>query len=140
MSNAAEVMAEVASFVEKWQTGAAMRDCFVKLADCIRQFDDVELDFISRPGISFSLRPKHVKQQGRDLFGMVDVIDDDPRERWLSVCFYEDLVTDPEERGDIIPEGLAGGDGYCFDMYEADARMADYLVARLQEAYKRASA
>ena len=139
MTDTAQIMAEVDGFVNEWQTGAPMRDCFVKLADCIRQFEDVELNFISRPGISFSLRPKHVKQQGRELFGMVDVIDDDPEERWLSVCFYEDLIADPEERGDIIPDGLAGGDGYCFDMYEADDKMTDYLVARLQEAYKKAS-
>ena len=78
MTDTAEIMAEVDEFVKKWQAGLAMRDCFIRLAECIRRFEDVDLQFISRPGISFSLRPKHVKQQGRDLFGMVDVIDDDP--------------------------------------------------------------
>ena len=60
MSDTAEIMAEVDRFVKKWQAGRAMRDCFIRLAECIRQFEDVDLQFISRPGISFSLRPKHV--------------------------------------------------------------------------------
>ncbi|MBW2683786.1 MAG: hypothetical protein JRC69_09555, partial [Deltaproteobacteria bacterium] len=63
-----------------------------------------------------------------------DVIDDDPAERWLSVCFYGDMIADPEQRGEVIPGGLAGSDGYCFDMFEDDKELADYLVDRLVEA------
>jgi hypothetical protein len=37
---------------------------------------------------------------------MVDVIDDDPEVRWLSVCFYGEMITDPDEAGELIPEGL----------------------------------
>jgi hypothetical protein len=65
---------------------------------------------------------------------MIDVIDDEPENRWLSVCFYEDLITDPEELGDFIPEGLQGGDGYCFDVDEFEEETAQYLEDRLREA------
>ena len=101
---------------------------------------DVRLQFVGRPGVSYSLRPRHRHQVGRDLFAMIDVIDDDPSARWLSVCFYEDMITDPEGRGECIPGGLAGADGYCFDMNEYDDDLVDYLIARLREAALAAAA
>ncbi len=94
--------------------------------------EHVELQFVSRPGVSYSIRPKHSNQKDRELFAMIDVIDD--TERWLSVCFYGDMISDPGERGEIIPGGLAGSDGYCFDMFEDDEDIAHYLVDRLVEA------
>ena len=68
---------------------------------------------------------------------MVDVIDDDPESRWLSVCFYGDDITDPDELGDLVPQGLLGEDGYCFDVTEHDARIIAYLGDRIGEAYAR---
>jgi hypothetical protein len=70
------------------------------------------------------------------LFALVDVIDDDPAARWLSVCFYADMITDPEELGDVAPGGLAGEDARCFDL-ESGAR-ADYILERLKEAHAKA--
>jgi hypothetical protein len=64
----------------------------------------------------------------------MDVIDEDPR--WLSVCFYGDMITDPEEKGDLVPEGLMGEDGYCFDVDENDPEHIDYICRRLDEAYE----
>jgi hypothetical protein len=69
---------------------------------------------------------------------MVDVIDDDPKERWLSICFYGELITDPDEAGELIPEGLLGEDGYCFDLYEYDTDEINYLKQRLTQAHKNA--
>ena len=45
---------------------------------------------------------------------MVDIIDDDPADRWLSVCFYDELVDDPKGLGDEVPGGLLGEDAKCF--------------------------
>ena len=59
--------------------------------------EGVSLTFVGRPGVSYSIRPVHRNQQNRDKFAIVDVIDDDPNERWLSVCFYEDMITDPNQ-------------------------------------------
>jgi len=116
------------------------RRAFTELLDHISKSTDISLDFKARKGVSYSLRPKHDNQTHRELFAMIDVIDDDPEERWLSVCFYGDMITDPEEMGDLIPEGLLGDDGYCFDLYEYDADETAYLKKRLDEAYAAASA
>lgn len=140
MEEAGRVQQEVEQFIAQWQTGdSAMKECFVTLYRLVSTMDSTSLVFVPRPGVSFSLRPRHVKQQGRELFAIIDVIDDDPNERWLSVCFYEDMITDPEERGECIPGGLGGSDGYCFDISAADERMIAYLAARLQEAWSTAA-
>lgn len=132
---------EVEAFVSEWQLGdASMKSCFAELYRCVSELESTSLSFVARPKISFSLRPKHKNQKDRELFAMIDVIDDNPEERWLSVCFYGDMITDPEERGEVIPGGLAGSDGYCFDIYEADATVTSYLKARLMEAFRSASA
>lgn len=132
---------EVESFIEEWHGGdGAMKNCFLELYQHASVLEDTELSFVSRPGISYSLRPKHQNQKDRTLFAIIDVIDDNPEERWLSVCFYGDMITDPEERGEIIPGGLAGSDGYCFDVYEADDGITSYLKARLLEAWRHAAA
>ena len=126
---------EVEDFLAGWDDRqAAMRNCFKDLYQTVAGLEGVMLQFVARPGVSYSLRPRHQQQQGRDLFAMIDVIDDDPAARWLSVCFYQDMISDPEERGEIIPGGLAGSDGYCFDLYQPDQDALAYLRARLREA------
>ncbi len=97
------------------------------------------LDCKARPGVSYSLRAKHPAQKDRELFVLVDVIDDDPEARWLSICFYADLTSDPEERGDVVPGGLMGADARCFDQDEADDTAQTYLVDRLTEAFENAA-
>lgn len=130
---------ELETFTSEWNADAArMKEAFIRFKDHLYAKEDIQFDFKSRPGVSYSLRAKHVKQQDRDLFVMVDVIDDDPEERWLSVCFYGDLLTDPEEKGDLVPDGLAGDDGYCFDLDEWDDNDVAYIEARLDEAFTNA--
>jgi hypothetical protein len=127
---------EITAFIQEWQgEDQPMRNWFQLFFDTLTAMDDVTLEFVARPGVSYSIRPKHKAQTERNLFAMVDVIDDDPADRWLSVCFYGDMITDPEERGEVIPGGLAGSDGYCFDMYDNDETLAHYLVERMKEGY-----
>ncbi len=87
-----------------------------------------------RPGVSFSVRGSHPDGK-RELFVLVDVIDDDPEARWLSVCFFADLVDDPEERGDVVPAGLMGQDARCFDVDAVDSALTSYLQKRLNHAF-----
>lgn len=117
-----------------------MKRFFEALYRQVAAMEGITLQIVDRPGISFSLRPRHLHQRERELFAIVDVIDDNPAERWLSVCFYGDMISDPEDRGEVIPGGLAGSDGYCFDIYEADPAGLDYLGSRLHEAWSKASA
>lgn len=140
MDENSRVVAEVETFIEQWQAvGNSMKDCFLALYRTVSAFPGTSLSFVARPGVSYSLRPRHDNQKDRELFAIIDVIDDEPDARWLSVCFYGDMIADPEERGEVIPGGLAGSDGYCFDVYEADDAAVSYLKARLDEAWSRAA-
>lgn len=126
---------EIESFLSSWAgEKQPMREWFRQFYQQLSSIQGVSLSFVARPGVSYSIRPVHVNQTGRDKFAIVDVIDDDPDERWLSVCFYEDMITDPNGRGELIPGGLSGSDGYCFDMYDNDEELGRDLLARLQEA------
>lgn len=128
------------AFLELWRgEDQPMRSWFQLFYEKLKVMEGVTCSFVARPGVSYSLRPRHVNQTARELFAIVDVIDDDPQERWLSVCFYGDMISDPEERGELIPGGLAGSDGYCFDMFEDDEALAAYLAERLDEAGRAAA-
>ncbi len=95
---------------------------------------DMLLDFRDRPSISYSLRARHKKQQADELFVLVDVVDDEPEARWLSVCFYASMVTDPQGLGDFVPQGLLGGDALCLNLEDGDAEMEEYIFSRIREA------
>lgn len=128
---------ELQPFIADWKEDAAgMKAAFVRYQSFLAEKEGVTLDFKGRPGVSFSLRAVHANQKNRTLFVMVDVIDDDPENRWLSVCFYGDMVTDPEEKGDLVPGGLLGEDGYCFDLDAGDDPA--YLEARIEDAFQAA--
>ena len=73
--------------------------------------------------------------KGQTFFFIIDIIDDDPKNRWLSVCFYKDMISDPDEMGEIIPQGLPNEDGYCFDVDQWDKKLLEYLKVRMDEAY-----
>ena len=133
-------MKEIDQFIEDWtETASGNKKAFIELYEHLKGLEATELDWNARPKVSYSLRPRHAAQKNRALFAMVDVIDDDPDERWLSVCFYGEMITDPDEAGDLIPEGLLGEDGYCFDLYEYDADEVAYLKARLTQAHSNAT-
>jgi len=126
---------EIAAFIKEWeQDPLSLRQWFVRYFEALSALDGVDLSFVGRPGVSYSLRPRSTREGARQLFAMVDVIDDDPSSRWMSVCFYEDVITDPEQRGEVIPGGLQGEDGYCFDLLENDPETGKYILDRLVEA------
>ncbi|MEF2232320.1 MAG: hypothetical protein V3571_15415 [Pseudodesulfovibrio sp.] len=132
--------AELASFLDDWSMDPNLtKACFLKLKQHLETMDGVRFDFVARPGITYSLRAAHDNQTRRSLFAMVDVIDDDPEDRWLSICFYRELVDDPDSLGDEVPGGLMGEDARCFDMYESDDPLLDYIKERLKAACAAAS-
>ncbi len=100
------------------------------------QGQNTVLEFIERPGISYSLRAKYEEQE-RPLVVLLDVVDDDADERWLSVCFYADTVQDPKELGDFVPKGLMGQDALCLNLDEDDDGMRTYILERIREATKK---
>ncbi len=125
---------EYADFLQAWtEDPNRAKPLFVALHDCVLGLGATPA-YKYRPGVSFSLRAAN-PQSSRELFTLVDVIDDDPEARWLSVCFFADLVSDPEERGDVVPGGLMQKDARCFDVDGADDDIREYLIARLREAF-----
>ncbi len=129
---------QVESFVRDWPaSSSAGKEGFIAMWQQVQGLSGATLEFHARPGVSYSLRGICRDRASRPLFVMVDVIDDDPR--WLSVCFYGEDVTDPEQRGDLVPGGLLGEDGLCFDIDEADPSVLDYVRQRIDEAYAAAS-
>jgi hypothetical protein len=125
--------------IDTWQEhSSGTRGVFLRIKAHLEGKTPVQLAFKARPGVSYSLRAA-TPDQNRELFVMVDVIDDDPQNRWLSVCFYGEMITDPEENGDLIPGGLLGEDGYCFDIEEDDEALVTYVLARIDEAHRSAA-
>lgn len=123
------------AFLEEWKIDPLnVKPAFIDYMNFLENAPDIVTDFKSRPQISYSLRAKNTSQKNRDLFVLIDVVDDDPQNRWLSVCFYAHLVTDPEEKGDLVPAGLFGEDAICFNLDEDDEAMRSYIKTRLGEA------
>jgi hypothetical protein len=129
---------ELNTFIEEWEeTPEKNKEVFLHLKEYLAGKTGVTLEFIARPGVTYSLRATHAAQTKRDLFVMIDVIEDDPR--WLSVCFYGNMIKDPEEKGDFVPEGLLGEDAVCYDIEERDEELMRYIEIRLDEACLNAS-
>ena len=131
---------ELTKFLQDWQADAlGAKQVFLEYKDFLDQCPNVEYEFVPRPNVSYSLRARNINQKERNVFAIIDVIDDEPDNRWLSVCFYADMVTDPEEIGDFAPAGLYGQDALCFNMDEDDPHVKNYIFDRIREAEKKAS-
>jgi len=129
---------ELDDFINQWRDSSnKIRHCFLQLIEHLEKKDLVKFEFIPRQGLTYSLRASHPNQRSRPLFAMIDVIEDDPR--WLSVCFFGEMITDPEEKGDMVPEGLLGEDAHCFDLDECNETQSAYVAARIDEAFNSAS-
>ena len=132
------INAELTAFIKDWQESPERnKEIFLRYKTQLERDDKIQLEFISRPGITYSLRAAHSAQKARKLFVMIDVIEDNPR--WLSVCFYGDMITDPEGKGDAVPGGLLGEDAVCFDLEAWDEERVRYVEARLDEACQSAA-
>jgi hypothetical protein len=131
---------ELDEFINNWtDPQTRTKKVFDRLMDYLLKQPDNILSFHPRPGVTYSLRAKHNNQRKREIYTMVDIIDDDPSERWLSVCFYGDLISDPEERGDFVPDGLLGEDATCFDVEAYDDNLLKYIEQRFDEAHENAA-
>ena len=139
-------MKELDEFMKNWVEDAlGVRPIFEQLRKYLAGQADVEFEFNARPGISYSLRAKHKNQQKHPLFVLIDIIDDEPEERWLSVCFFaESLTKEQRGNGDVVPGGLMGRDACCFDVSEGDEDLpreeGNFLVTCLTSAMEYAPA
>ena len=126
------------AFMVSWLDAAGKtKKAFERLLEHLVAKNGIELSFHARPGVSYSLRTALSSQILRPFFSIIDIIDD-PDARWLSVCFYNGTITDPDSKGILIPQGILGEDGYCFDLEEFDETLLCYLEKRMDEAYNSA--
>ncbi len=134
-------MAALGELLADWGPDpSGVRHAFLRLKDRLQGLDGARFNVELRQGVSLSLRAG-VKGNGfwsRPVFAVIDVVEDSDG-RWLSVCFYADAVADPEERGNLVPLGLFGEDGYCFDVAEEDDSLLAYLDRRITEAHRTAT-
>ena len=122
-----------------WQEdGLNMKPAYETLLAVLTGQKDVQITFHARPGVTYSVRATKGKGEGLPLFAMVDIIDDDAANRWLSVCFYNEMISDPDELGDWVPGGLLGKDAMCFDYDEVDKIKLNYIITKIAEAYGKA--
>jgi len=127
---------EVSDLLNSWTTdNNGMKGAFTEIVSLLESLEGLVYSFKSRPGITHSLRANVDNNGEEKILTMLDVIDDDPENRWISICFYAETITDPDEEGDLIPGGLLGEDGYCFDLFENDKDSVSYLKDRITEAH-----
>ncbi|MBM9613512.1 hypothetical protein JWJ90_04345 [Desulfobulbus rhabdoformis] len=124
---------ELEEFITDWKaTEEGNKDGFICLKEQLSAQAKGVMEFHPRPGVTYSLRGT-VPGNERSLYVMVDVIEDEPR--WLSVCFFGDMISDPQELGSFVPGGLLGNDAVCFDLEECSEEQLQYVAARIDEAY-----
>lgn len=126
---------DLAAYLEAWTDDPyGVKPVFAAVATAMAQAG-AGLELVVRPGVTASLRATAPGPQAgsRPLFALADVVED-PEGRFLSVCFYDDAVSDPDELGQCVPLGLLGEDARCFDIEGPDMDIVPYLAARLAEA------
>lgn len=126
---------KISDLLNDWITDDnGIKAAFTELIELLESLEGLIYSFKSRPGISHSLRAS-VGNREKKLLALMDIIDDDPENRWISICFYAETISDPDEEGDLIPGGLVGEDGYCFDIFENDGNSVSYIKDRITEAH-----
>lgn len=125
-------------FITTWKTDPLkVKDAFLAYRDIFSNDGRFTMKFVSRPGISHSLRVfGPARPDGSNIVALIDVVDDEPANPWLSVCFFASVVTDPDDLGDFVPQGLEGKDAICFNLDEDNPDLARYIGERLREAAK----
>lgn len=133
---------DLRQYLDSWPPAQEdLKRALLELAQTAGGIEGSQASFLARPGISHSLRftlsPAPAGRQ-RPVFFLTDVVEFDG-ELLLSVCFYADEISDPEELGNEIPEALFKETGYCFDVEDFDPDLLAYLKDRITEACRAAS-
>lgn len=126
------INAEIQNFFQQWDDASGMKALCGSLYSHMTTFSGLRMEFVARPGVSYSIRM--LGQGAEDIAALLDVIDDDPDGRWLSLCFPDAIVTDPDEEGDQVPSGLNGKDARCFSIDAIQDATEQYMKDRLTEA------
>lgn len=130
-------MSGLDSFIQDWQDDTGSKELFCAIKALGEELG-LSFEYVGRPGVSHSLRLGWPGAP-RPFFTMADVIDDDPEARWLSVCMYADVASDPEERGDLVPKGLNDQDALCFDLDAPEEDDRRYILEVIRQTAAKAA-
>ncbi len=129
----------VRELLDSWpRPQAALKEILLQLLQKAGSFSGLGLELVSRSGVSHSLRFSIARK--RPVVFLIDLVDLGGGDLMLSVCFYQDEISDPQELGNAIPQGLFQETGYCFDVEQGDAALLPYLAARMDQAWQAAQA
>jgi len=68
-----EKNSELTAFIDEWkETPEKNREVFLHFREYLSRKEGVRLEFIARPGLTYSLRAVHAAQKKKGLFVMVD--------------------------------------------------------------------
>lgn len=131
--------AELQQFLDQWPASQdGLKKSLLSYRQGVLALPGVREMFLARPGVSHSLRwdldPRPAGRE-RPLFALVDVVPLGGEEMMLSVCFYEDEVSDPHGLGNAIVQGLFAETGYCFDLEAEAPALVAYCLRRAAEAH-----
>lgn len=130
----------IQEFLDNWTNDPlGAKAFFLECKETLDGAPGVTWEFVPRPSITYSLRAESENLKEKPVFAAIDVIDDDPANRWLSVCCRAELVTDPDGLGDWVPDGFFGEDAMCFNMDEDDPRLKNYILQRVNEVIRNAA-
>jgi hypothetical protein len=139
MTSQEDTKQDLRRLLTAWPAGQRpLRQAFAELTGAALRWPDVAWTIVDRPGISWSWRARlepAPEGRTRPVFFMIDVLVSEHEPWWLSVCFYEDEITDPAGEGNAVPQGLFDETGYCFDVEDFDPEQIGYLSQRVVEAF-----
>lgn len=130
-------MSEIDAFLQNWgEDSQEVRELFHRLYSLLRDCPLLTLRWKAEPGVVYSLRGALKEARTDDLSGdivRIDVVDDDPEERWLSIRLTAALGDAPGETWETLPGALSGRAAFCLDVDECD----DETTATLPELFRK---
>jgi hypothetical protein len=130
-------MREIDEFIKSWviditdEDRAEVKNIFIALYQCFKD-SNLPMKWLARPGSCYSLCVS--EQNSTSAFARLDVVDDDPEERWLSLCIKKALADDPANYGEVVPKILDEQDALCFAIDESNENIKVYLQTLLKKA------
>jgi hypothetical protein len=127
-------MREIDEFLNTWVADTKVKALFCLLYQNFKN-NKLQLTWQARPGACYSL---YAAMPGATTdFAKLDIVDDDPEERWLSLCITKDMADDPENFGECIPKLFNNQDALCFDIDENNENISEYLQNLLNNAVQK---
>lgn len=134
-------MHEIDCFLRDWGLDSLeVKRLFSQLYKLLQGCPALTLHWDARPEVVYSLRAALKEAKSPGISGdvaLIDIIDDDPEERWLSIRLNAELIGCCHKEWEILPGGLSGHDALCIDVDENEEGLSDYLVELFEDALKK---